>query len=301
LIFDIFRREDGLVKRKIGHHVMYLDPKDQGISKTLRRLNATDQMREPAFMYIIEKEAEKGMVALDLGANIGYVTLILAEIVGDAGQVYALEPDPNNFRILNRNINANGYNQFVYPFNLGGSNITGNMLFYSSDSSNLGGMSKTEHTSDAIDVAVTTMDKFFENKPAPNFIKMDIEGHEVEVFKGMYQTLKRAAFPVKILMEVHPMFYSDSHSLEVELKRLLDIGFKSKYVVTAGVAKPDFFAEHGYEPKKVFNVGLMQRGLYTDISNEHMLIAACREHKQLIKSYNKYVNKIVRAIMIEKN
>lgn len=96
------------------------------------------------------------------------------------------------------------------------------------------------------------------------------------------------------------MYYSDNHSLEKQLRRLIDTGFTTKYVVSAGVARPDFFAKHGYEPKEVFTLGLIQRGIYTDISDEHMLIAACREHRQFIKSYNKYASKIVRSIMIEK-
>ena len=302
LFLDTFRRENGLIKRRIGNHVMYLDPKDSGISKTLRRMRPNGEMREPAFMHILTKETKKGMTALDLGANIGYVTLILAELVGNTGQVYALEADPKNFKILSKNINTNGYNHFVYPYHLGGSNKTGNLRFYQSAHSNLGSMHKTEHANYSVDVPVTTMDDFFKDKELPNFIKMDIEGHEVEVLEGMYQTLKNSRPPVKLLMEVHAEFYSETHSLELQLRRLLELGFKTKSVISAGTAQPDFFAKHGYAPSKVCKIGSarLERGIYTNISDEHMLITACRKHKQFIRSHNRYVTKIVRAIMIEK-
>ena len=104
LFLDVFRRENGLIKRKIGNHLMYLDPKDDGISKTLRRMTPKSQMREPAFMHIVKQEIREGMVALDLGANIGYVTITLAGLIGETGTIYALEPEPRNFNILSKNI-----------------------------------------------------------------------------------------------------------------------------------------------------------------------------------------------------
>ena len=44
---------------------------------------------------------------MDLGANIGYYTLILAQLVGKSGHVYAFEPDPLNFEILSKNVKEN--------------------------------------------------------------------------------------------------------------------------------------------------------------------------------------------------
>lgn len=300
LFLDIFRTENGLVKRKINNHIMYLDAKDTGISRDLGSTSIKKSEREPAFMSILRKEVREGMIALDIGANIGYATLILAEIVGDAGQVYALEPEPRNFKILTNNIEVNGYKNFVQAYQIGASNRIGYLNFYVSHHSNLGSMIKTKHAKCNIEVPVTTMDDFFKDKKAPNFIKMDIEGHEVEALEGMFHTLEMAQSPVKILIEVHSIYYSENHSLEKQLRNLINIGFRTKYVISAAVAKPDFFVKHGYEPKDVFTTGDMQRGIYTDISEEDMVIAASRTHKQYIKSLNQYTEKIVRAIMIER-
>jgi len=292
--------KDGLVKKQIGNNIMYLDLKDAGLSAQLMTMRHGSPDREPAFMKILRQEVTEGMTAMDIGANIGYVTLIMAELVGPSGRVYALEPEPRNFKILLKNIELNGYSNFVFPYQLGISNISGVSKFYASNKSNLGGMVASKHSKYVIDIAITTLDDFMKGKGCPNFIKMDIEGHEVEALEGMYHTLKNAESPVKILIEVHPTYYSQDHNPEKQLRRLIDIGFNTKYVVSAGVAKPDFFAIHGYEPAKVFHTVSLYRGIYTNVSNEHMLMAACHKHRQFIKHKNQYTDKIVRSIMIEK-
>lgn len=307
MIVSIFRhflrtipRRDGLLRRKIGEHVMYLDQKDPGLSATLRQMRPGDREREPAFMSILRQELAPGMTAIDIGANIGYVTLIMAKLVGPSGQVYAIEPHPRNYRILLKNIEANGYGNYVFPYEMGISNVNGALAFHVSDASNLHSMSATKHTKTSISVPVSTLDEFMKGKSSPGFIKMDIEGHEVEALDGMHETLRQAESPVRILMEVHPMYYSETHSLEYQLRRLIDIGFNVKYVVSAGVARPDFFVQRGYEPAEVLETGGWRRGLYTNVSNEDMLAAACWEHEQLIEHRNLCTTKIVRAIMMEK-
>jgi FkbM family methyltransferase len=280
---------------------MYLDLKDRGISTTLIRMRPGSPEREAAFMKVLRQEMEEGMAAIDIGANIGYVALVMAELVGPSGRVFAFEPHPRNYSILIKNIEANGYAGFVFPYQMGISNTSGVSTFHISNASNLHSISYTKHTKTSMYIKVSTLDDFMKDKGYPNFIKMDIEGHEVEALEGMYDTLRSAKPPVKILMEVHPMYYSQTHSLEEQLRRLIDIGFNTKYVISAGVAKPDFFAKQGYEPIEVFYTGGWYRGIYTDVSNEHMLMAACHEHDQFIERKNIHTTKIVRSVMIEKS
>jgi len=294
-------RKDGLIKKHIGNHTMYMDPKDRGLSATLINQKPGGPEREACFMKIIRQEIAPGMVTLDIGANIGYVTLIMAGLVGPSGKVFAIEPDSQNFGILTKNIEVNGYANVVIPFQIGVSNVSGVSRFYLSDKSNLHSMTPTKHTNSWIDITLETIDEFMKDKGCPEFIKMDIEGHEVEALDGMFNTLQAASSPVKILIEVHPMYYSETHSLEKQLRRLIDIDFNTKYVVSAGVAKPDFFAKHGYEPTEVIFTDGWYRGIYTNVSNEHMLTAACHEHRQFIKEKNQHVTKIVRSIVIEKS
>ena len=54
-----------------------------------------------------------GEVVIDIGANVGYYTLIAARLVGETGRVYAFEPDPTNFAILDKNVRLNGFRNVV--------------------------------------------------------------------------------------------------------------------------------------------------------------------------------------------
>ena len=88
-----------------------------------------------------------------------------------------------------------------------------------------------------------------------------------------------------------------------ELEKLLDLGFRTKYVVSAGIAEPEYFINNGYKPLKTYNIpGTdLERSIYTNVSDEHMLIASCANHRYFNKKLNKYINHIVRSIMIERN
>jgi FkbM family methyltransferase len=292
---------DSLVRRRIGNHTLYLDPQDSGLSAALMGMRPGGVEREAAFMKILRRELEEGMTAVDLGANIGHVTLVMAEQVGPSGRVYAIEPHPRNYEILVKNVAENGYSAYVSTYHLGISNVTARAELHVSDASNLHSLSPTHNTTSSIEIAASTFDDFMKDKVPPSFIKMDIEGHEVQALEGMHDTLRSAVPPVRILMEVHPMFYSEEHSLERQLRRLLDIGFTTKYVISAGIPRPDFFVEHGYEPSEIVNTGRWDRGIYTDVSDEHMLISACHQHDQYIEHAEIHVTKIVRAVMVEKS
>ena len=304
-----------LTKTRIGNHLMYLDNKDPGISRALKKpLWWKKWAREPEFMDIIHDEVTDGMVAFDIGANIGHITLILVELVGPGGHVYAVEPSPRNFEILKKNIKLNNYSDRVTPYQIAISNRNINSKLYLSKSSNLHSLTSSFNTEESVDVTVLKADEFFKDKLLPNFIKMDIEGSEVEAIQGMMETLKKAKPPVKILLEVHPMYYSKEHSLENQLRKLIDMGFHAKYVISAGVAMPDFFVERGYTPQRVYNSGSWSRGMFKNISTQDMIAAACYPNKQLVKRrfwsvvrkpwllFNRtiYSEKIVRGLLLEK-
>src|SRR5438094_750470 len=77
----------------------------------------------------IESLVHPGDVAVDVGANIGYHTLIFARAVGERGRVFAYEPDPDNFRLLRRNVELNGYRN-VRPFQAAVSDRSGTLTLY---------------------------------------------------------------------------------------------------------------------------------------------------------------------------
>ena len=308
--------KNDLVIRKIDHFSMYVDKNDPGISATLMRPKFLRKWhREPDFMDIIKDEVSSGDVAFDLGANIGYVSMFLAKYVGENGTVYAVEPSPRNYEILKENIKLNNLTDIVKASNLAISSETGVTELNIAKESNLNSFRKTKHTVDTIEVKTTSIDDFFEDKPALNFIKMDIEGAEVLALKGINKILDKLDRPFKILMEVHPMYYEEEEFAK-ELKRLFGLGFKTKYLVSAGTARPPFFIERGYEPIKKYRTGDWTRGLYNNIRDEDVIestsklfdnqvfnlpLASILKNPKKIMNFKVSSPKIVRSILIERS
>lgn len=146
---------------------------------------------EPTSTYIFNKLLKKGMVVLDIGANIGYFTLIASKLVGDKGKIYAFEPAPNNLKYLRKNIQINKVKN-VEIVNKCVSNEDKIILLY---------LNKEDHSSHSIinikqqksiDVSAITLNKMFKKDSfVINFIKMDIEGAEMNALIGMNEIIEK--------------------------------------------------------------------------------------------------------------
>ena len=283
---------------RVGNFNIRVNANEGGIHADLRKISKNGGEREPGLLHILKSEVTNGMTCIDLGANIGYVTLLLADIVGPHGKIFAIEPDPNNVELLKNNIKINKFEERTKIFQMGISNIKGVSDFYIGLSSNLGGMIKRHNTnSDPIKIKIDTLSNFCKEYDIPDLIKMDIEGYEVEVLEGMFDIIKERSDPCKIVMELHPVYYSKEHSLEYWMNKFINYGFHTKYIVSAGVPIPDMFKEWKYSPIKVFSSG---RGLYNNFSDEHMLISCCHTNKQLISPKRGFSPKIARFVLIER-
>ena len=284
-------KKTNLVERKIHNFNFLLDLESDGISKPLYYQG----FRERVFMSLLYQEINEGDVCVDLGSNIGFTTLFMSEKAGQTGKVYAIEPDPWNINMLKQNILNNGfdYNTTVYENAI--TDKEGEIEFWQSEKSNLSSVQKTKHSTRSIKVKAHSLKSFLEDKRYPNFIKMDIEGHEVKVFEGALEYFKNNKDgTTKILLEVHPQFYNEDNDFESILKEFFKIGFKVKYVVTTPVARPKKFVEAGYVPLAEVPTDGFVRGLYGEISEDHLLEFACKEN---IEGTSK---KIVRSFMLER-
>lgn len=131
-------------------------------------------------------------VAIDIGANIGLYTLPLSEAVGPAGKVIALEPDPGSAALLNRNVAQNGItNVEVMTFAAGRTEGTAPFL---NDPWNSGNHRiVNEHQPHDRTVKVVSVDSLTAGLPDSSigFIKIDVQGYELDVVEGMLHTLQR--------------------------------------------------------------------------------------------------------------
>lgn len=132
-----------------------------------------------------------GMTVLDIGANIGLYSLFLAELVGDQGQVLAFEPDPGLFEVALTNISENGRENIIKIQNLAlGSQPGQASLYRSSFNSGDNRLSVSRGHGDAVPVCVARIDDVVCDEKI-DFIKLDVQGWEAEVVRGMKGTLRR--------------------------------------------------------------------------------------------------------------
>jgi len=131
-------------------------------------------------------EPKLGDFVFDIGAYVGDTALWFSKAVGPQGKVYAFEPEPSNFEKLKANIERSKVTN-VIPLQLALSENEGEMQIASG-----GRSSAIRETAGDTSVKVTTVGKFVEaNKlPRVDFIKMDVEGHELKVLAGAKETIK---------------------------------------------------------------------------------------------------------------
>ena len=159
---------------------------------------------EPAIQEILSKRLKPGMVFYDLGANIGFFSLLAARLVGAAGQVFSFEPDPEIAGRLRRNIGRNGFiNATVVEAGIW--SASGNVNFVPADLSSpdrgVGKFVVGESAAAGTPTRCVALDDFICSAPTPDAIKCDVEGAEIEVFRGAEKLLE-ARHPL-ILCEMH--------------------------------------------------------------------------------------------------
>ena len=205
---------------KIDGHKLFLDSEDS------LRLSVYGQF-EAFETEVIKKEIKEGDVVLDIGANIGYYALIFAKLVGPKGKVFAFEPDPENFALLNKNIKINEYKNVVL-INKAVSNEVGEIKLYLNEYNKANHQiypSKNHRKS--ILIQTTRLDDFFKDyKGKIDFVKIDIEGAEYLAIQGMSNLLNKNK-NIKIITEFYPCWLENFNVKSEEyLKLLSKHGFK---------------------------------------------------------------------------
>lgn len=168
---------------------------------------------------LVTQLLKEGGVFYDLGANVGFFSLLASRLVGPAGHVYAFEPLPDNLKYLRRHVDLNeGGNISVIPAAV--CDRTGTAAFG-------GEKSKAKlMESGPISVDTVALDELWKNgriRP-PSVVKMDVEGGELSALLGM-QELLEATLP-HMLIEFHGQFV-DGLDIDTECRTLLrNLGYR---------------------------------------------------------------------------
>jgi hypothetical protein len=153
---------------------------------------------------------------------------------------------------------------------------------------------KTKHSVRKEVIDCFSLNTFCSTRKYPNFIKMDIEGHEVSVFEGGYEYFKNNDGETHFLLEVHPQYYNEDNDFAKILRKYFDIGFKVSYLVSTPVKEPKPFKDAGYSPLICGVSDGWNRCIYDSIHNEDGINFVCNLHDGILG------NKIVRSMMLSR-
>jgi FkbM family methyltransferase len=181
-------------------------------------------------------QPKKGDIVVDVGAHIGHYKLIAAKRIGNNGRVISIEADPANFEMLNRNIELNKLTN-VIPLNCAASSEQSPTTKLYTPVKELGYTiyntiisERAKPGENFIDVNANTLDNLvhrngIKEEERINWIKIDVEGAELEVLKGAVNVLSQST-NLKLIIEIHSL------SLYKELVQFLSIyNFKIEYEV----------------------------------------------------------------------
>lgn len=177
-----------LVVDGVGDVALFLNPDDNVITPRMRKGLGWEETETHWFV----RSLRSGDVVVDVGANIGYYTLLAGRLVGEGGRVYAFEPDPFNFAILQRNVRLAGLRNVVLE-QKAVSNEPGSIRLFLSESN------KGDHRiyqpegerRESVEVEAVDLDAYFAGvEEQVDFVKIDTQGAELVILQGMRGILK---------------------------------------------------------------------------------------------------------------
>lgn len=226
------RSNDSIVAKFVPGNNLYTSPSIRIVerNKIKYELDLSDYMQWMVFygLSIEPKEAlynlvSPGSCVIDVGANVGEVSMNMAQRAGDMGRIIAFEPDPLNYKLLQKNLSLNTFkNILTIPKGLGDSNAK---YAFSRNLSNSGGNRIASVNSSSIQEAfieTIKLDDFIieNNIEKVDVLKIDVEGFEYNVLKGAINVL--AKFKPKLFIELNDNNLKDQGSSSEELLRLIE-------------------------------------------------------------------------------
>jgi len=200
---------------------------------------------EPNITTIIAQALLPGDVFIDVGANVGYYSLLAASRIGSEGHIYAIEASPRIFAALVENIGLNGITN-VTTINRAVSNSTGLCEIFMAKETNLGhssivpGLARTDgHTLEAV-VGCAPLGALVpsEHLLRARFIKIDIEGAERFSIEGVLDLLPRFSKETEWLVEMCPKFCPNG---QPDVDWMFDVFIRAGY--SAWVVENDYSEE----------------------------------------------------------
>jgi len=250
----------------VNQYKMKLDLLTPGLSKVLF-VYGTRELPDTSVAKDIIKE---GMVVADIGANIGYYTLLEAQQVGETGHVYAFEPDPRNVPLLKENVALNDFGERVTVYDTAVSDKKEQRTFQLGERSNVSSFVDRPDVVGAVEVECIALHEF-EHIEKIDLLRMDAEGYECKIIEGVLPFLEKNKKPFQIMLEVHPDEYNET---DLNFKKVLGSLFALGFTVSHSIASTnckETYTDMGYESHGQWTETKYTRELFLNIKNEDAL------------------------------
>ena len=179
--YNAYLGETTSLCRVLGRFRMYVDTSDLGLSSHLLTMGYWEMWHTE----VIARLVKPGMVAVDIGANLGYFTLLMAELVGPTGRVHAVEPNAAIAERLRRSVYVNGFTSWTTVHELALADKAGEAgLIIPADDPKNGQVVRARNPLSSARIALDRFDAIPGLLEA-DFIKIDVEGAEEKVWQGM--------------------------------------------------------------------------------------------------------------------
>jgi len=212
---------------------LFVDATDVSIAPHLILDGVWEEWTEATLHRVVKP----GMRALEIGANVGYFTLLIARQTGASGTVRAFECDPDLAQIAEDNVELNGFGDRVTIDRRAVGEHPGPATFNRAKRHRGGGTlvhglqqipQLRESEREAYPVTVTTIDELLKSGESPyDFVKIDAEGAETAILNGGLSLFGREQRPLALLIEFCPAFLRTAgQDPAEELRRFAGWGFK---------------------------------------------------------------------------
>ncbi|MDQ8184548.1 FkbM family methyltransferase [Pelagicoccus sp. SDUM812002] len=200
---------------------------------------------EEKLVALASKRVTEGSVCFDVGGNVGAITIALSDKVGDTGRVHTFEPNPTNFGRLSANLALNPVLEKCVTLNNVGISDQPGTLYWSEDPGNPGNGMLGEQGD--IESKVITLDSYCEQNAIGkiDFMKVDVEGMELQVFKGAENALQR--FKPTIYFETLSRFSSgpEADNFDRIEAYLVSLGYSMNKLHADGTVSPASIRQAG--------------------------------------------------------
>jgi len=269
----VLRKE--YVVRNIHDYKMYLDTSDMGLCRSLILFGT----REVDHKILLERIARPGITVLDIGANIGYYALMELALIGDSGKLIAVEPSPKNIDILRRNLKLNGFTD-VRIIDGAISDKSEKKDFHLADQGNLNTFHATgtglKHlTGEVVEVDSYTVPEIIPEESNLDLIRMDVEGHEVEVLRGMLESVRNGSLRPTIIFETHLTRYGSDHDMASVLKSYYSAGYTTRYLASSYEGGTELVESRGYTGSETIPTDGVHRKIFEYIKDDDAIDFIC--------------------------